>query len=51
MAKLRYGFSDLILNDDEPTPTKYVTVYDEDGIVLGDIECFFVEEEEDEDED
>lgn len=42
---IRYGFSDLVLDATIEIP-KYVTIYDEHGKHLGEIESYFIEEEE-----
>ena len=43
--RVRYGFSDLVV-DDKTKVQSYVTVLDTDGKELGDIECYYIEEEE-----
>lgn len=45
----RYAFSDLVVNNDE-VPSKYVEVGDDNGNILGYVECYFVEDEPEEEE-
>lgn len=42
---IRYGFSDLVLDATIELP-KYLTIYDEHGNRLGEIQSYFIEEEE-----
>jgi len=44
---VRYGFNDLVV-EGEITPQKYVQVFDEESNLLGEVECYFVEDEDEE---
>lgn len=39
-----YGFSDLYL--DGQAPAKYQKIYDIDGIEIGEVECYYIEDGE-----
>ena len=47
MKRLRYGFSDLIVSEDRELP-KYITVYDTNGNIIGEVEIYLIEEEPEE---
>lgn len=44
-AKIRYGFNDLVVDKDIDLP-KYVSIKDTHGNIIGEIQCYFIEEEE-----
>lgn len=41
----RYGFNDIVLVGEDKELPKYLTVRDTDGNIVGEIECYLVEEE------
>lgn len=45
---IRYAFSDLVIPEDVTNPTKYISVHDSDGNLLGEVECYFADFEEEE---
>jgi len=49
MKNIRYGFSDLIISEDQELP-KYITVYDTYGNVIGEVETYMIEEEHESEE-
>lgn len=44
--KVRYGFNDLLVDENVDLP-KYVSITDVHGNILGEIQCYFIEKEED----
>ena len=38
----RYGFSDFVTKE---IPDKYIKVYNADGELLGEVECYYIEDE------
>lgn len=45
MKTTRYGFSDLVIKADI-TLSKYVTIKDTKGDIVGEVECYFIENED-----
>jgi len=43
--RIRYGFTDLVV-DDKTEVQKYITILDTEGNNIGEVECYYIEEEE-----
>lgn len=43
--QMRYGLGDIVLSEDQQ-PAKYAQVVDDHGVVLGEVEVYFIEDEE-----
>ena len=42
---IRYGLTDLVI-DDEVELSKYVSIHDKDGYIVGEVELYYIEEEQ-----
>ena len=41
---IRYGLTDLVI-DEEVELSKYVSIHDKDGYIVGEVELYYIEEE------